>query len=163
MKKIILGIIALIVAGILTIGVLLIDQKVDSPIGMGGVIEADVIDLTEDLSWQSLVAESIDAGEGTVITNKEIVVASTTYSLIEFTYKEKELSIQVDFVGYNNCRRGTWGTSTQEFCLQFHKNQINKNIQWAKEGIDAQATTTDYSSEVETKDLTVSDLMIIEK
>jgi len=157
MKNITINIISIIVVIIIALMVGLHCNK-DNNCGIGGIIEKPVeeepieeVFIDEDPSWLSLVADKIDTGEGTEITKKEVVNDMT---IIEFTYKGKTLNANTDYVGYNSCLSGTWGTSTEEFCKKVHFRQINENARCAREGKDAKDEANSKSTLIlQTKDL----------
>ena len=90
-----------------------------------------------------------DLEKETIISTE---IATSTISRT-FEYKNTSTTISISFDGYNDCRKGVWGTSTQAFCKAMLKEQIELNIKWAKQGIDAQTEKVDYSQEVQLKDL----------
>ena len=140
MKKITIGTIALLIVAVVIIGLFIMNQpKVDTALGL------PINEITE-------VKLEIDAGDGVTNIVKTPNLASST-TQVDFTYKGQDASISVDYTGYNDCRAGVFGTSTVAFCKNFLRNQINDNIRWQKQSLDAQTEVkTDYTSEIESKD-----------
>jgi hypothetical protein len=71
---------------------------------------------------------------------------------VNFIYKLREGGVTVNFDGYNRCREKG---SNRTFCLAQLHNQIEKNIQWWKEGEDArilEEQIKDFSSELKPAD-----------
>jgi len=103
------------------------------------------------------IADKIDAGAETsqlitVFTRGD--TSATTTIEASFDYRGETLSISVNMDGYNNCRAGMWGTSTEAWCKKRLNYQINQNMKWAKESLDSRLNVpTDYSAEISDKDL----------
>jgi hypothetical protein len=102
--------------------------------------------------------DNFPVGAPVDMSNVSVLSTEISTSTISrtFEYNGTESTTSINFDGYNACRKGTWGTSTQAFCKEMLKDQIDANIQWAKESIDAQikkVQIVDYSDEVALKDL----------
>ena len=104
------------------------------------------------------IADTINMDEVGTITKKYITTSTNdlgntikTGVKVDFSYRGTDTSISIDKAGWNNCRRGMWGTSTKAWCVKRAKYQINQNLKWAKQSIDAQiaeANQIDYVEEL---------------
>lgn len=56
-----------------------------------------------------------------------------------YNYNKKDLTIGVNFDGFNQCIAGQFASSSLQYCKAFLKKQIQDNLQWAKEAENAQA------------------------
>jgi hypothetical protein len=100
------------------------------------------------------VCEMVDSEEVCKMVSEEVCedIPEKKDVQVNFTYGEKEGSITVNFDGFNRCRAEG---KTKTKCLALLKDQIQKNIQWWKEGVDARAAEEqigDFSSELKPTD-----------
>lgn len=126
---------------------------------LGEIIES-VEETIELAPWQKMMATTI-ISKGTIskkiITTaiKELADGSTTTiktgAKVDFTYREETETASITADGYNNCRRGMWGTTTKEYCDQRTRHQINEKIKLKEEAIDQrikEAGYLDYTDEL---------------
>ena len=122
---------------------------------VGGSIELT----SKEQDYENMqIADTINMDEVGTITKKYITTSANdlgntikTGVKVDFSYRGTDASISIDKAGWNNCRRGVWGTSTKAWCVKRAKYQINQNLKWAKQSIDAQiaeANQIDYVEEL---------------
>lgn len=103
-----------------------------SAAGIGMFNNGDVEPILKEPILESEVLEttSINTDKGKIFTERIL-------------YRGVEVSVSTDLVGYNQCKSGQFGTTTDAFCLEKLKEQMKLNRKWAEEAIDGQKAEKD--------------------